>query len=214
MTSEGLIFALKAAELLGKAKDPKELKEYLNSFVKAQNVEGATITPEGVFDFAQQLKASAPNLSSRFVNSMGPLLVQEMGANGGTAISMFEKQILGGFQGNLHAAAKEFVAIGLASKDDFETTKTGEIKGMKPGHSVVGADIAEHDPDKWVYDVLVPAMIKAGYTTTEAQVRELPRLFPNQNSAGLVAKLIQQRDQWQAKSERIEAAPGMRFAAR
>jgi hypothetical protein len=208
LDGSGLVYALKAAELLGKAKSPADLKDYLNSFVKAQQVEGATIDPEGMFNFAQQLKAAAPNLSSRFVNTLGPLLLQELGANGGTAVQQFEKQIQGGFQGNLHAAAKEFVAIGLASKDDFELTKTGEIKGMKHGHSVVGADIAEHDPDKWVYDVLTPALVKAGYKTTEDQIKELPRLFPNTNAANVVAKLLQQKDQWAAKAERIDAAQG------
>lgn len=208
LDADGLIYALKAAELLGKASSPEALKDYLNTFVKAQQVEGKTIDPEGMFNFAQQLKAAAPNLSSRFVNTLGPLLLQELGANGGTAVQQFEKQIQGGFQGNLHAAAKEFVAIGLANKSDFETTKSGEIKGMKHGHSVVGADIAEHDPDKWVYDTLVPALVKAGYKTTEDQIKELPRLFPNTNAANVVAKLLQQKDQWAAKADRINAAPG------
>jgi hypothetical protein len=205
---DGLVYALKAAELLGKASSPEALKDYLNSFVKAQQVEGKTIDPEGMFNFAQQLKAAAPNLSSRFVNTLGPLLLQELGANGGTAVQQFEKQIQGGFQGNLHAAAKEFVAIGLAHDDDFEHNKTGQILGMKHGHSVVGADIAEHDPDKWVYDTLVPALVKAGYKTTEDQIKELPRLFPNTNAANVVAKLLQQKDQWAAKADRIDAAPG------
>jgi hypothetical protein len=209
LDADGLVYALKAAELLGKASSPEALRDYLNSFVKAQQVEGKTIDPEGMFNFAQQLKAAAPNLSSRFVNTLGPLLLQELGANGGTAVQQFEKQIQGGFQGNLHAAAKEFVAIGLANADDFEHTKTGEIKGMKHGHSVVGADIAEHDPDKWVYDVLVPALVKAGYKTTEDQIKELPRLFPNTNAANVVAKLLQQKDQWAAKADRIDAAPGV-----
>ena len=210
LDTSGLIFALKAAELVGAAKTPEKLTAFLDAFLKAQQVEGKTITPEGLYDFAQQLKAAAPNLSPSFVNTLGPLLAQEMqGGKAGTSVQQFEKQLQGGFQGNLHMAAKEFVALGLAKKGDFETTKTGDIKGMKRGHEVVGANLANTDPDKWVYKVLVPAMKKAGFKTTEEMIKELPRLFPNTNAANLVAKFIQQQDQWTAKEERIQAGAGL-----
>jgi hypothetical protein len=210
LDTSGLIFALKAAELVGSAKTPEKLTAFLNAFLKAQQVEGKTITPEGLYDFAQQLKAAAPNLSPSFVNTLGPLLAQEMqGGKAGTSVQQFEKQLQGGFQGNLHMAAKEFVSLGLAKKSDFETTKTGDIKGMKRGHEVVGANLANTDPDKWVYKVLVPALRKAGFKTTEEMIKELPRLFPNTNAANLVAKFIQQQDQWTAKEERISAGAGL-----
>ena len=206
----GLVYALKAAEMLGKANSPAQMQAYLNAFVKAQQVEGKTITPEQLFEFAQQLKAAAPNLSADFVNTLGPLLAQEMqGGKAGTSVQQFEKQLQGGFQGNLHMAAKEFVALGLAKRSDFETTKTGEIKGMKRGRQVVGADLANTDPDKWVYKVLVPALRKAGFKTTEEMIKELPRLFPNTNAANLVAKFIQQQEQWQPKAERVAAGEGL-----
>jgi hypothetical protein len=210
LDTSGLIFALKAAELVGAAKTPEKLTAFLDAFLKAQQVEGKTITPEGLYDFAQQLKAAAPNLSASFVNTLGPLLAQEMqGGKAGTSVQQFEKQLQGGFQGQLHMAAKEFVALGLAERSDFESTKTGQIMGMKRGHQVVGADLANTDPDKWVYTVLVPALHKAGFKTTEAMIKELPRLFPNTNAANLVAKFIQQQDQWTAKEERINAGEGL-----
>ena len=210
LDSGGLVYALKAAELLGNASSPAKMEKYLDAFVKAQQVEGKTITPEALFDFAQQLKASAPNLSPEFVNTLGPLLAQEMqGGRAGTSIQQFEKQIGGGFQGQLHAAAKEFVHIGLAKPDDFEKSKSGQILGMKPGHSVTGADLANTDPDKWVYNVLVPALHKAGFDSQDKMIKELPRLFPNSNAANLVAKLIQQQEQWAAKAERVAAGEGI-----
>jgi hypothetical protein len=210
LDSSGLVYALKSAEMLGLGGSPAKMKDFLNAFVKAQQVEGKTITPEGLYDFAQQLKAAAPNLSPQFVNTLGPLLAQEMqGGRAGTSVQQFEKQIQGGFQGQLHAAAKEFVALGLAKTGDFETTKSGEIKGMKRGHSVVGAALANTDPDKWVYTVLVPALHKAGYKSDADMLKELPRLFPNSNAANIVAKLIQQREQWAAKAERVAAGEGV-----
>ncbi|MGA2491840.1 MAG: hypothetical protein ABSF67_02690 [Roseiarcus sp.] len=213
LDESGLVYALKSAEMLGKAGSPGQMTAFLDAFLKAQQVEGKTITPEQLFDFAQQLKAAAPNLSAGFVNTLGPLLAQEMtGGRAGTSVQQFERQIQGGFQGQLHAAAKEFVSIGLAKKTDFETTKTGEIKGMKRGHTVVGAELANTDPDKWVYTVLVPALHKAGFKTTEEMIKELPRLFPNSNAANLVAKFIQQQDQWAAKADRVAAGEGLNAA--
>jgi len=57
--------------------------------------------------------------------------------------------------------------------------------------------------------VLVPALHKAGFKTTEEMIKELPRLFPNSNAANLVAKFIQQQDQWAAKADRVAAGEGL-----
>jgi hypothetical protein len=62
----------------------------------------------------------------------GVSLAQEMGgATTGVSVDQFVKQVIGGFQGSQHAAAKSFVRLGLANEDDFEKTKTGEIKGFQ-----------------------------------------------------------------------------------
>jgi hypothetical protein len=104
------------------------------------------------------------------------------------------KQVIGGFQGNNHAAAKEFVAMGLANSDDFTKTKTGEIKGFKPGRHVHGFELAQSDPDLWVYKYLLPALNGHGFTTEDAQIGQIRRMFPAGTAADLVAKLVTQRE--------------------
>jgi hypothetical protein len=208
--SEGLLYSMRSAELFGLASEPAKFRAYIDSFLKATQVEGRTVNSEGLFEFAQMAKSSAATLSPEFVNAIAPLLVQEMGGGrAGTSTDQFIKQVVGGFQGNLHAAAKEFVAIGLANRDDFETTKTGEIKGLKSGRHVAGYELAASDPAKWVWDILVPALKAKGFDTEEQQLNEVRRLFPNGNAANIVSKFIQQQEQWQAKAERISQASGL-----
>ncbi|MDA9521627.1 hypothetical protein XI06_15060, partial [Bradyrhizobium sp. CCBAU 11434] len=208
--AEGLGFAVKGAEVLGRAQDPKKFEHYLDSFIKAQQVMGKTITPEQMYELAKYTKASGSTLSDRFLNTTAMSLSQELGgATTGVSLDQFVKQITGGFQGNQHSAAKEFVALGLANKDDFETTKTGEIKGMKPGRKIPGADLAQTDPDRYVYERLLPALEKAGITDQNAQIAQVRRMFPSGRAADVVSKLITQRESFANHAKLYGEAQGL-----
>ncbi len=208
--ASGLQFAVKGAEVMGLAQDPERFRKYLDAFIRAQQVMGKTITPEQQYDMAKYMRASGASLSDRFKTTTAVSLGQELGGSStGKAIDQFIKQMVGGFQGQQHAAAKEFVALGLASKDDFETTKNGEIKGMKHGHKVKGADLAATDPDKWVYQYLLPALEKAGIKDPQDQINEIRRLFPAGTAADLVAKMITQRQSYENHAKLYEAAQGL-----
>jgi hypothetical protein len=209
-SAQGLQFAVKGAEVLGLAQDPKRFEAYLDAFVRAQQVMGKTITPEQMFEFAKYTKASGSSLSDRFKFTTGVSLSQEMGGSTtGVSIDQFVKQITGGFQGNLHSAAKEFVALGLANKDDFETTKTGSIKGMKPGRHVKGYMLAQTDPDRYVSEYLLPALQKAGINDQNAQIAQVRRMFPSTRAADLVAKLITQHQSFENHAALYSKALGL-----
>lgn len=207
---EGLIYAVKAAEVLGLAQDPKRFEHYLDAFVRAQQVMGKTITPEHLYEFAKYSKASGASLSDRFKMTTGVSLSQEVGGStAGVGVDQFVKQIVGGFQGSQHAAAKEFVALGLARKQDFETTKTGEIKGFKPGRHVKGYALAQSDPDLWVYQYLKPALEKAKYNTLDKQLGMVRRLYPSGRAADIVAKLLQQQQSFENHAKLYGQAQGL-----
>jgi len=209
-SSKSLAFAVKAAEILGKGKNKEDFTKFMDAFVRAKQVMGNLVTPEGLFDYAKYTKASGSFLTDRFNSTTGASLSMEVGGStAGKYIDQFVKQITGGFQGNLHSAAKEFVSLGLADKSDFETTKTGEIKGMKPGHNVKGAALAASDPDLWIYNVLVPALTKAGITDPEQMNMKIRRLFPNTNAADLVSKLISQQASFANHAGLYPQAEGM-----
>jgi hypothetical protein len=208
--AEGLQFAVKGAEVLGLAQDPKRFEAYLDSFIRARQVMGDTITPETIYDLATNLKASGAALSDRFKFTTGLSLAQEMRGNrAGTGIDQLIKQVVGGFQGSQHSAAKEFVALGLADRDDFLTTKTGEIKGLKPGRHVAGSALAQSDPDQWVWKYVIPAMEKAGITDQSAQIAQVRRMFPSARAADIVSKLITQRPSFENHALLFPQAKGM-----
>ena len=150
-SSEGLGQLTKAAEILGMASNPERFQKFIDANVRALQVSGRSVDANAIFELAKYSKASGATLSDRFKTTTAVSLVQNLGGQTtGQSIDQFVKQIVGGFQGSNHAAAKEFVALGLAKLSDFETSKTGSIKGMKPGRRVAGADLAATDPDLWV----------------------------------------------------------------
>ncbi|HVO00912.1 MAG TPA: hypothetical protein VMT54_01855, partial [Candidatus Cybelea sp.] len=165
---------------------------------------------ENMFELAKFSRAAGPRLSERFLLTTALSLTQEMGGSmAGTGIDQFVKQLVGGFQGQQHAAAKEFVRLGLAQPSDFMTTKTGEIKGMMPGRKLPSAALAASDPDLWVSTVLLPAMDKAGIKSIDDQIAEVRRLFPAGRAADLVAKLITQAPSFQQHAQLYAGAAGL-----
>jgi hypothetical protein len=117
--------------------------------------------------------------------------------------------VTGGFQGAQHAAAKEFLALGLLGKDDFERTKTGAIKGLKPGRHVPGWQLAQTDPDLWVQQYLLPAMRMHGYTDQQDQLAFVRRLFTTSRAADIVSKLITQSASFQNHASQMNNAAGL-----
>lgn len=212
--THGLGLLVKGAEVAGIANDPERFKRYMDANVRAMQVMGKTINPEQLYEFEKYAKASGLNLSDKFRGAAGMGLIQELGGStAGVATNQFIKQIIGGFQGNLHAAAKEFVALGLANKDDFEKTKAGEIKGLKAGKRIDGADVAQRDPAEYVYKYLLPALQKHGFDTQEKQLAEVRRLFPNSNAADLVSKLIVQKEAFENHAKLYAQALGLQADA-
>lgn len=170
---------------------------------------GKTITPEQQFELAKYLGPSGATLSDRFMNTTGISLAQEMQSRAGVGLDQMIKQVVGGFQGSQHAAAKEFVKLGLADKGDFETTKTGSIKGLKPGRHIKDWRLAMHDPDRYVYEKLIPALERAGITSPEDQIAYSRRLFTSSKAADVVAKLIQQRQSFANHAKLYGKAQGL-----
>lgn len=204
----GLAFAFKGAEILGRAQDPEKFKAYMDAVIRARQVMGETVTAEGIYENAKYMRSSGAQLSDRYLTTSALSLAQEMGgSSAGVATDTFEKLVQGGFQ-NRHAAAKAFVRYGLADKEDFELTKTGELKGMKAGRHVKDWRNAMSNPDQWVWNTLVPALEKAGVTDQAEQIAEARKMFPG-TSSDLVAKLITQKASLQNHAKLYGDAKGL-----
>jgi hypothetical protein len=211
--SEGLPLLVKGAENIG-ATNPERFNKLLDGYVRAIQVMGKTINPEQIYEFNKYSKLAGANLSDRFLMTTGLSLSQEMGgSSAGNAIGQGYKRMVGGLQ-NLHTAAKEFARLGLIDENNLDYTKTGEVKGIKAGvrHAVKGDSLFATDPDRWTYEVLQPALAKAGITSQEDQLALLPKLF-NSTTADLIGKLIVQRVAFENKAKQYGDATGIEKGA-
>ncbi len=210
--ASGLGQLVKAGELLGYAQDPEKFQRYLDALVRGQQVIGKLINPEGLFELAKYEKSSGRNLSERFQTTTAVSLAAELsGSTTGKALDQLMKQLLGA--NNVHAAFKEAVSLGLLRDSDvIKVPKTGEVKGLKPGASYAQSDLAQRDPDRWVWDVLEPALERHGFTTPEQQIAEVRKAFPNGNAADLINKLISQRESFQNHAKLYDQASGLNAA--
>jgi hypothetical protein len=209
-SSQGLGFALKGGEVLGLAQNPARLRSYLDAFVKAKQVMGELITPEQIYDFATNVKSSGALLSDRFLHTTAMSLTGELrGMRAGTGIDQFIKQITGGFQGQQHSAAKEFLSLGLLGRGDFDQSKGGKILGLKHGSHVAGWKWAQTDPDFWVKNYLLPAMKMKGITDEQEQLALVKKMFTSSRAADIVSKLITQAQSYENHAKLMGDASGL-----
>ncbi|WP_139234254.1 hypothetical protein [Methylobacterium pseudosasicola] len=207
--SHGLNLLVKGAEAIGAAKDPERFNKLLDGYVRAMQVMGSTITPEGIYEMQKYSKTSGGRWSDRFIMTTAQSLGQELGGStAGNSIDVATRQIVGGMQ-NLHSKAKEFARVGLIDRKNLDILKTGEVKGTKAGvkHAVKGDDLAASDLDQWVYTVLLPHLEKAGIKSESDQMAWVQKNFTG-TGANVVAKLIQQRESFEAHAHNYHDALG------
>lgn len=204
--AEGLIYAIKGAEALGRGQDPARFKAFIDAFVRAQEVMGKTIRPETMQRFVQQTKAAGALLSDRFINTTGMSLVQELGSRGGAGLSSYESIMSGDIKGQSAALWKQ---LGFVTNRDFIRTRTGAIKGLKPGHHIKDFEEAVTDPDFFVWNKLIPALKAHGYDTPAKIGEAVHRLYPNVRAANIVMKLEQQEESFKQHAVQYANAKGL-----
>lgn len=166
--TEGLVNFFKSAEIMGLALKPEEFKDFANHFVKARQALSDTITPEGILRATRSSGVESKLMGKDFRDTIWMSLIQEMGDRAGTSLQMFNKQLTGGFAGTLHPAAKEFVRLGLARKEQFDEDKKGQILGLKPGEHIDGVTDWLQDPFKFVQTLTQ----KGGVFDSKANINE------------------------------------------
>jgi hypothetical protein len=186
-----------ALDVLGKNIDPKEVKELFDGYIKALGVEGADMDLGGALSFARQSRAAGGALSNRFLMTTAPGLMRDLGdPQLGTALATALSQNIGG------RATKESKA-------------TQQAYGLRDANGkFLNSDLAIRDPDKWAWDVLMPALQKKGVDVNDnLKVTEaVSKLFSNRVVGDVFSKLITQREQYQAKAEQYGKAPGLSAA--
>jgi hypothetical protein len=188
---------VKALEIAGVATQPAKLQAYIDDIAKSLNAFGDQLKPEDYFEMLKYGRGASPNISERFLmTTLATLGTEFDGANVGTALAGFNQAVIG--NRFTHTAAMGFVDLGLIPDEQLARTKTGEIKGIKPGGHVKDWRLAQSDPDLWIKQDLLPALAAKGITDKDEIAARIGQLFSNRNAANLVTQIATQ----QAKLEK------------
>jgi hypothetical protein len=202
---------VKGLEIKGVTQDPKKFRDYLQGIAKGLNVFGDTLKPYQYYEMFKYGRQATPGLSSNFILGTAPTLAQELGGSSyGNAVSGFNRSIVGGRME--HSALKEMYRLGLVGKGDLDFLKTGEVKGLKAGHAIKGWEVAQEDPNRWVKEFFLPALLKAGITTTQDVQKEVSTVFSNKVAAQMVSILATQQSRIEKDLALLRGAPGLEAA--
>jgi hypothetical protein len=167
---------IKGIEIKGATQHPEEFHEMVEGMAKGLNVFGDTLRMFDYYAMIKYAKAAAIGLSPDFMVSVAPSIAQRLrGSTAGRAFTDFDKAIVGGHLE--HEGFEELLNLGLLKEEDVDRTKTGEIKGIKPGHHIAGADLAAHNQFEWVQRYAMPALAARNVTDQEDVREHLDRVF-------------------------------------
>ena len=201
---------VKGLEIKGVTQHLPELQSYLEGMAKAINVFGDTLKPSDYYRMFKYGRQATHNLSEEYMTEVAPTLSQELGgSSAGKAHSSFFNAVIGGKMTN--RAAATLMKLGLVDKKNVIRTKTGNVKGIKPG-GIKEADLAATNPFEWVQNVLKPATINHGITDFGKQQQTIAHLFSNQIVAQLVSILLTQGDKIRKDQKLVQASKGLEAA--
>ena len=209
--SEGLMKLVKGAENVGATQDPDRFIKLLDGYMKSMQVAGKTIDPTMIYEAMKYSKMSGNLLSDRFLMTTMLSLSQELsGSTAGNGIAMLGQYINRGWKQSL-SGMKELVRAGLVNENDVTYSKTGEVLGVKAGrlNFLKEQSLFRTDPDKWLYQVLVPAMEKQGWTSQEDQLSYIARIFPRSDAGVVFSKLLAQKSAFENHAQQYGDATGL-----
>ncbi len=146
-------------EVAGAFKDEPTLHKYLDTAVRGILVNKGTIRADDRKEFFQQVGGQyAPDLSQRFLLGGATTLMNEMGgAMAGTAIQSFENEV---YRSTMYGrTAERFEKLGLLDESKIHRSKSGHIRYLDPG-ALKDWQFAKTDPDRWLNEIIMPALIK------------------------------------------------------
>lgn len=187
----------KGLDTLGKNQDPAQVRTLYDGYVKAQAVEGADMNLGELFTVAKMAKSAGATLDDKFLMTVAPGLMQDMGsARLGTALGSSMSQVIGGRATKASKSVQQ--EYGLRDKKG-EFLNSREIMA---------------NPFDYAMNRLIPAMQKKGVDVNDniAVTKATSQMFSNQMVADLFTKIITQREQYKAKGDQYDKSPGLSAA--
>jgi hypothetical protein len=200
---------IKSAEIRGDSKDPVKLNRYADFMTRMFQVHGSGLKPEQILNLAKRGKTAFSEADFDFLASILPTLLPEQGGDPlGTALMTSRQALVGGKM--KHLAARNLAELGLIKDSHIERDDVGDIKGVKRG-GLIGADVAEKNLAKWVYDHLLPAMDKKGIAP-EDRGATISSIFSDRNAEYVVSQIANNRERMQKDKEAVDNAKGLKGA--
>src|SRR5690606_19131984 len=160
-----------ALDTLGKNLDPDQVRSLYDGYVKAIGVEGADLNMDAIFLAAKRAKAAGGGMSNRFLMTIAPGLMQDMGPERfGTAMGSMQSQVIGG----------------RATKQSKKAQKAFGLRDRK-GRFIDG-DMLMRDPDKFIEKHILERLKKDGVNIDDpvAVSNKMSQLFSNQLVADIM----------------------------
>ena len=162
-----------------------DTRQIIDGLIRASQIEGVELDAGKLFDFARRGKIAAPALSTEFIATTAAAMMQDMTAEGfGTALS----------------SAYQSLVIGsnaTASKVNLEEQRRIGIRQGDGKGELVDPALFGQNPYEWVQKHLIPALQKDGVDTSDdvATAQAVAKLARNTLATGMLARMIQQREQ-------------------
>jgi hypothetical protein len=152
---------------------------YFIDVAKVMEAFHGKVTARDFFTFDKYARTNTPYLSERFMTKIAPSLMLETGSSSaGTALTSMGQAVIGGKM--TRRSAEEMIKLGLIDPSSVLRT-TSTSTQLKPG-SVKGWQTAVSDPDQWVQQVLMPAMISHGINKDMDQRLAFGMIFGNRTA--------------------------------
>lgn len=185
----------------------KATRDIINGIIRSAQIEGQDIDPGMLYTMARRAKIAGPGLSTDFIMSTAPALMQDMGAEGfGTALSSaFQAFVIGANSNSSKVNIAEQRRLGI---------RTGEGKG-----TLVDSKLFGQDPYQWVKKNLIPALLRDNVDLSDgtAVSEAVAKTTKNTKASELLTKMITQRYQidknmaFYKRTQGVDAADQARF---
>lgn len=199
----------KALEQGGVTTDPQKLRERVDTFARWLEVYRETFSVGDINEFYRGLKGPiARSLSEDFLRGTAGHFIQQMGGfSTGNALTQLYQAVVAGRM--LPRAAEAFGELGLIDESKVRRYRSGVMAGIprfiEPG-AVTGGQLFRTDPDKWIEQVLGPALSKfSGEKREELEAA----LFSDQTARNIADKILNQSGIIAKDRAFIGQAPGL-----
>lgn len=155
--------AVKAMEMRGKVRNPQEFEHGIEEMTRVMVATGGRVLPSDYQSMAKYARQMKLTLDDDFWFKVAPELILEMKSVGGGAggaggpgamINAFGRTFVQGIM--TKATAAKLDDLGLLAGGSMDTNTTNTI-----ADGVVARDLAASNPERWVNEYLVPALLKA-----------------------------------------------------